>query len=169
MKQQGLTESQIKWLRSTMNKSDSYEFKDGFVNVNGGIWADGNDVREKLTAIPVQFGEVTGEFHVRHNELISLKGCPHTIGKAFTCYDNQLTTLDYFPQYFVHAEIGFNPYVLNDKLFEDLMKLDAKNTVNDWFSLLAELKEQIPIQFGVTDENVIEEIWKSYEKIFTRK
>jgi hypothetical protein len=47
-----------------------------------------------LTELPLQFGEVTGNFHIFKNRLTDLNGCAHTVGGSFKCYNNLLTSLE---------------------------------------------------------------------------
>ena len=70
---------------------ENYEItQDLVVNVKGNVW-----IAEKhLECIPVQFGEVTGNFHCHRNDLTSLAGAPHTVGKRFDCGDNEIQTLE---------------------------------------------------------------------------
>lgn len=51
-----------------------------------------------LTAIPVKFGSVEGDFICCGNELTSLRGSPDTVGGIFDCNDNNLTSLEYCPK-----------------------------------------------------------------------
>jgi len=64
----------------------NYTINDGIVDVEGYVMIDSED----LTTIPVQFGTVTSAFDCSDNDLVSLKGCPHTVGKYFDCSDNKL-------------------------------------------------------------------------------
>lgn len=158
-----LTEEQLQFLHGCIR--GSYEYKDGVVNVDGGV----DFSSENLTSIPVQFGIVTGNFWSNNNKLISLKGFPYEVN-SFDCSQNQLTTLEYAPTKInAYAYIMINPFILNNKLFEDLRKLGWKNKIDHFKDLMHILKQQIPIQFGVTDEDVIEEIWQSYINIKLRK
>lgn len=56
-----------------------------------------------LSEIPVQFGEVSGNFECAKNKLTTLKGCPYYVGWSFDCSHNKLTTLEYSPK-----EVGEN-------------------------------------------------------------
>jgi len=56
------------------------------------------DIRSRyLTDIPVQFGEVKGNFNCSLNYLSSLKGSPYSVGYTFFCDNNRLTTLSGAP------------------------------------------------------------------------
>lgn len=54
--------------------------------------------QKKLKEIPVQFGQVKGNFDCAKNELTTLKGSPHEVELNFNCAHNQLTILEYGPQ-----------------------------------------------------------------------
>lgn len=154
-----LTKKQIKWLDKAVTGDWYYE--DGVVNVNGDV----GFTDQKLTSIPVQFGKVTGFFACRNNKLTSLKGSPYKVGSSFSCYQNQLTSLEYLPTAignFLYCDE--NPFILNDKLFEDIKRID-RNKIAAYFEFMEQLKEQIPTQFGVTDQTIIEQIWQSYMNI----
>lgn len=53
-----------------------------------------------IAFIPIQFGTVTGNFWCDTNDrLETLKGCPHTVGKKFTCaYNPALRSLEFGPK-----------------------------------------------------------------------
>lgn len=88
------TQEQIKeWL----NKMKIYDFEikdDLTVNVFSNV----NLYGKKLQAIPIQFGFIEGSFLCGNNNLMTLKGCPHTINGNFSCASNQLTTLEDGPK-----------------------------------------------------------------------
>jgi hypothetical protein len=46
-----------------------------------------------LTSIPIRFGVVLGDFSCYENDLITLDGCPHTVDGNFYCYRNKLKSL----------------------------------------------------------------------------
>lgn len=158
-----LTKQQIKLLNERID--GIWEYKDGLVNVNGSIWL----TNYNFTKIPVKFGKVSDYFGCHSNELTTLRGCPSEVGGDFDCHSNKLVNLDYAP-----TKIGGkfdcedNPFQLNDKLFEYLARID-KNKINEYNALMQELKNQIPIQFGITDKNVIKQIWQSYMNILEGK
>ena len=78
---------------------------DGDINLCGYFFYKRSEDQIKL---PIQFGKVTGMFSISQNRLISLKGCPETVGGNFYCYDNCLTSLEYSPKYvggnYVHGK-----------------------------------------------------------------
>lgn len=157
-----LTNEQIEWLNSFVDGTWKYE--NGIVNVKGDI----NLQNEQLITIPVQFGIVTGYFSCAINNLISLKGCPSDIGGHFHCYENKLTSLEYMPseiEGYIYCDS--NPFILNDKLFRDLARIDGLVKIDD--DLLNQLRNDIPFQFGITDKNVIKQIWQSYMDILEGK
>ena len=46
-----------------------------------------------MTVLPIQFGNVTGDFNCSHTKLANLKGCPQKVGGDFVCRSNYLTSL----------------------------------------------------------------------------
>jgi len=46
----------------------------------------------------VKFGKVDGYFSCSHNDLISLEGCPETVGGSFSCDHNALVSLEGCPK-----------------------------------------------------------------------
>jgi hypothetical protein len=68
---------------------------DNLVDVNGNVWL----YNKKLKSIPLNFNIVNGCFNCGINYLTSLRGCPVRVGDWFSCYDNELTSLQYSPQY----------------------------------------------------------------------
>jgi hypothetical protein len=68
---------------------------DNSVDVDNGVYLWGKE----LESIPLNFNIVNGYFNCGWNYLISLKGCPVRVGDGFYCYYNNLTSLQYSPQY----------------------------------------------------------------------
>jgi len=68
---------------------------DNSVDVDYDVWL----YDKELTLIPLNFNIVNGYFECGDNYLTSLKGCPVRVGNGFYCYNNQLTSLQYSPQY----------------------------------------------------------------------
>lgn len=70
------------------------------INSDGTIDVDGNVVilRKNMRMIPVQFGEVSGNFDCSLSHLTSLKGSPKTVGGDFFCTNNELTSLEGAPR-----------------------------------------------------------------------
>jgi len=67
---------------------------DGIVDVNGSVNLSGKD----LTKLPLIFGNITGNFDCSYNNILTLEGCPQSVGRNFDCRGNQLTTLECCPQ-----------------------------------------------------------------------
>jgi hypothetical protein len=80
---------------------------DGTVDVNGNV----DLACERLSKLPLKFGQVTGSFYCSHNQLTSLEGCPTEIGGIFLCHNNQLTSLKGCP-----TEIAGDFCCYNNKL-----------------------------------------------------
>jgi hypothetical protein len=68
---------------------------DNSVDVDGKVWL----YNKGLKSIPLNFNIVNGYFGCGSNYLTSLKGCPIRVGNGFTCYRNNLTSLQYSPKY----------------------------------------------------------------------
>ncbi len=49
---------------------------------------------KKITKLPLRFNRVLGDFDCFSNQLISLEGCPVSVGGNFICSGNQLTSLE---------------------------------------------------------------------------
>jgi hypothetical protein len=80
-----------KWLKHHKYKIRSdgkIDIIDGNVNLNN----------MKLTKLPFNFGKVDGFFVCGGNNLTTLEGSPHTVGRDFYCNHNNLTTLEICPQ-----------------------------------------------------------------------
>jgi hypothetical protein len=70
---------------------------DGTIDVNGNVYLYrrlGN-----MTKLPVKFGKVSGWFTCYGNNLTTLEGCPNYVGGNFTCHGNNLTTVEHCPNY----------------------------------------------------------------------
>jgi hypothetical protein len=63
------------------------------VDVNGLVCLENH----QLTQLPVQFGQVLGNFSCSHNRLMSLKGVPEHVLKNFDASYNHLSTVDFLP------------------------------------------------------------------------
>lgn len=162
---ESLTKQQINWLAKVVQ--GIYKYEDGVVNVKGSVLIRN---LQRCKILPVQFGIITGGFHCNLGELITLKGAPLEIEDSFWCDNNELTNLDYMPKLVNWAiRISGNPFALNDKLFEDIKRIGGKRKIYDFDELMRELRDDIPRQFGILDEKVIEQIWKSYMDILYEK
>jgi len=83
-----------KWLDSFSIKN--YTINDDFtIDVNGDVDLDD----QSLTCLPsfIKFNKISGYFYCSNNQLISLEGCPITVGGSFLCRNNQLTSLEGCP------------------------------------------------------------------------
>lgn len=158
-----LTQEQNDWINKRVPRA-KWHSENGVINIDGDFRLSYYEIDNKL---PVQFGKITGNFYCHNNSLLSFKGFPSEIGGNCWLHYNRFTSLDGIPQNVGGTFCYFsNPFILNDKLFEDIKRTGGHNKIDDYNILMQQLKNQIPIQFGVTDKNVIEEIWQSYMKIF---
>lgn len=158
---QQLTQEQLDLLTEIIY--GSYTIKDNKINVKGDVFCLG----QNFATLPFQFDIVLGDFDVTNVGLTSLIGCPRIIDGSFLCDNNNITNLEYFPQVVrgaVHLERNSH-LQLSDKLFNDLAKI-GRNKIQHLDSVFQQLKEQIPTQFGVTNRDIINEIWDSYLGIF---
>jgi hypothetical protein len=87
-----------------------YKIKNYTINSDNSVDVDDNvKLRDKkLKSIPLNFNIVNGYFDCSWNYLISLKGCPIRVGYGFSCYVNNLTSLQYSPQYMENGEFSCN-------------------------------------------------------------
>ena len=68
---------------------------EGLVDVN----SDVDLISKGLTKIPLKFGNVSGYFLCKENQLTSLEGSPKEVGGNFNCsYNNQLISLEGSPE-----------------------------------------------------------------------
>jgi hypothetical protein len=85
-----------KWLKE--NDIKNYTINDDLtINVKGDV----NLLFYRNNEFPeyIQFGEVTGDFIVSGSSLVSLRGCPITIGGFFGCFScSKLKSLKESPQ-----------------------------------------------------------------------
>lgn len=171
-----LTQEQIDWLNECCSedaKHNSYRgtwyYKNGVVNIRGNFSIGKLGFDKKFSSLPVKFGKASGNFWLNVNELTSLKDCPIEVGGDFACNHNQLTSLEYMPK-----KIGgllycySNPFNLNDKFFQILGKIGRRKLGNIG-TLFSELRKLVPIQFGITDQDVLDDIWGSYMRIFNNE
>jgi len=75
----------------TLTPNSQYGF---IIDVEGDVFIN----EKNLEYIPVKFGSVSGAFSCYDNDLTSLLGCPATVGKFFNCAHNQLTDLAHAPK-----------------------------------------------------------------------
>ena len=68
--------------------------KDGSIDVYGEV-----DLTGKCShKLPLKFNKIEEGFFCGKNSLISLEGCPKEVCGDFSCYNNNLTTLEYGPK-----------------------------------------------------------------------
>ena len=80
-----------------------YNIKNYTIKGDGSIDVDGyvdivSESELGLDKIPLKFGKVSGYFNCYDFNLLSLEGCPHTVGDGFYCGGNQLTSLQGSPK-----------------------------------------------------------------------
>lgn len=119
---------------------------DGSIDVNGSV----NLSNRGLTIIPLKFNNVSGDFDINGNKLVtlegspqtigrnlfssenlltSLKGCPSSIGDGFYCVDNKLVTLEYYPETITgDFDCYGNPIYEIYRIFNDYIKF--KNSLD---------------------------------------
>ena len=70
-----------------ISKLDKFRIENYTINSDGSIDVNGDvDLYDReLVSIPFNFRNVTGHFHISHNKLTSLKGCPRDVGGYFEC------------------------------------------------------------------------------------
>jgi hypothetical protein len=85
------------------NKVDGDVDLSNFCNITG------------VNQIPFTFNEVTGTFILRHNKLVTLKGCPKKVGGDFNAACNLLNSLEGGPE-----KVGGN-FIVNDNLLHSLV------------------------------------------------
>jgi hypothetical protein len=82
--------------------------KTGVVNVQGSVAAR----EDSLDEIPVQFGQVTGDFNLRRQPRInSLVGSPRHVGRMYKIKSDQLTTLNGAPEF-----VGYHCWISGQNL-----------------------------------------------------
>ena len=78
------------------SRCKALRIKNYTINGDGSIDVDG-DVNLSIfsfSKIPIKFKNVTGNFYCQDNQLISLDGCPISVGGDFECSNNKLSTLE---------------------------------------------------------------------------
>ena len=109
------------WLDS--HKIKNYTINDDLtVDVNGSVslfW-------RHLDCIPVQFGNVTGDFWCSKNNLKSLKGAPSSVGGHFECWCNKLESLDYLPKT-IKGDFDGDDYLKDTKEYKRYLFLKSLN------------------------------------------
>jgi hypothetical protein len=87
---------------------EKYKIKNYTINSDNSVDVDRyvNLYNKRLESIPLNFNIVNGYFVCGWNYLTSLKGCPVRVGDYFSCYNNQLTSLQYSPQYMENGDFS---------------------------------------------------------------
>ena len=60
------------------------------IDVQGGVYLN----NLTLKSLPLRFSRVSGHFSCYNNQLTTLEGCPREVGGDFYCHSNLLTTLE---------------------------------------------------------------------------
>jgi hypothetical protein len=83
-----------------------YDIINYTINNDNSVDVDDNVIlyNKRLESIPLNFNIVNGCFGCGYNQLTSLKGCPVRVGNYFYCYHNNLTSLQYSPQYMENGD-----------------------------------------------------------------
>lgn len=89
--------------------SNYHILKDLSVKVEGDVSLSGK--LANLSKLPLRFHEVTGDFDISDNELVTLEGCPKRIGGSFLAYKNELVSLKGGP-----IEVGKNFVILKNNI-----------------------------------------------------
>jgi len=89
------TREQLSWLDKCTENSWKYNPSTGLVDVDGDFYCSGQNLQDFKG---VRFGTVGRGFSCKNNQLTTLEGAPQSVGGDFNCYNNQLTTLEGAPQ-----------------------------------------------------------------------
>jgi hypothetical protein len=113
-------------LKTYFSINRHYNIIDGDL-YNGIIDVDGNvSLIKRISKLPVQFGNVSGDFNCDRNKLTTLQGAPKSVGGDFNCDRNQLTTLQGAPSsvggYF-NCSYSDNMPLLRLLLIKDVKKI----------------------------------------------
>jgi len=88
---------------------DFHILKDNSVKVQGDV--NFSKKLENLSKLPLRFHEVTGDFDISDNVLVTLEGSPKRVGGSFLAYKNELTSLKGGP-----IEVGCNFIILRNNI-----------------------------------------------------
>jgi len=88
-----LTEKMIEFLDAVVRGNYNVRSFGGIVDVEGDVELFRVEGYKKIKRLPVQFGNITGDFNIAGGNLITLEGCPKTVGGCFLCENNKLTSL----------------------------------------------------------------------------
>ena len=89
------TKEQLNWLDKCTENSWKYNPSTGLVDINGDFYCSGQNLQDFKG---VRFGTVGRDFSCKNNQLTTLEGAPQEVGGGFSCASNQLTTLEGAPQ-----------------------------------------------------------------------
>jgi hypothetical protein len=89
------TKEQLNWLDKCTENSWKYNPSTGLVDINGDFYCSGQNLQDFKG---VRFGTVGRGFSCKNNQLTTLVGAPQSVGGDFNCHNNQLTTLVGAPQ-----------------------------------------------------------------------
>jgi hypothetical protein len=116
--------------------------------------------------LPIQFGNVSGDFDCSSIDIISLKGAPQSVGELFDCSHTKITSLEYAPQ-----SVGRMFFCNNTKItsLHDFYKQEphiggtfyCSGYVTHLLGLL--LIDNIP-KFNIDDGGPIDAIFDKYAK-----
>ena len=124
-----LTQAQKKFLDKSTKGTWSVNSDNGFIDVDGNFnVVNSKEIIGTKGFNDIQFGQVSGNFLCKGNQLTSLKGAPSHVGGDFLCYLNQLISLEGLPSGIKDFHGDRNPVsekVLN-AIFE-FIKLGADN------------------------------------------
>lgn len=81
---------------------------------------------KNLTHIPIQFGNIEGDFNISYNQLTSLQGAPQTVMLGFNCSFNALTNLVGGPSVVKKDYIcSYNKLISLEGVASNMNRLDA--------------------------------------------
>jgi len=88
-------------------KTLTWSINEGLIDVIGDI---NFSKLHQLSKLPFKFGKVDGIFCCDGCGLITLEGCPEEVTEWFSCENNKLSTLDFFPKKIIdNCFVGGNP------------------------------------------------------------
>jgi len=73
---------------------ENYTINNGIVDVDGNV----NLSFKKLSKLPLKFGTVNGDFSCYNNQLTTLEGVPNKVNGEFYCNNNKLKSLEGAPK-----------------------------------------------------------------------
>ena len=90
-----LSKEQVSWLDNCTKGTWQLNPATGLVDINGDFYCSGQNLQDFKG---VRFGTVGRDFSCKNNQLTTLEGAPQEVGGGFSCAKNQLTTLEGAPQ-----------------------------------------------------------------------